>query len=209
MYFEKSDNQINVLNVYFLAKLLSKSFKNSMSTVKKVSLIMIAFLLSTHAFAHRTAIDEVDDCIIRVGFGSVHFTAYTPALSGGKEYCNNIPQLGLTNFVFDFDGKKLRHVSIEFEITKEPEGTRVFYQQPTLVKTGNFNGKVDFSKYGKGDYLAHVTIVEKNKKLDSHLPFKVGFEEKSYGRMITILLTLTILGLVLFIMVKKSKEIGT
>jgi hypothetical protein len=85
----------------------------------------------------------------------------------------------MTNLVFDYEGKSLRNLTVEFEVTKEPEGTRVFYQEPTKIKTGTVNGVVDFSKFGAGNYLAHVAIVHKDKSLDSHIPFSVGLEEES------------------------------
>jgi hypothetical protein len=33
---------------------------------------------------------------------------------------------------------------VEFEVTKEPEGTRVFYQAPEKIKKGTVDAKVDF-----------------------------------------------------------------
>ena len=89
-----------------------------------------------------------------------------------------IPNVGLTNLIFDYEGKKLRDVSIEFEVTKEPEGTRIFYLEPQKTKSGTVKADVDFSKYGAGDYLAHVTIVHDGEKQDTHLPFVVGAEEE-------------------------------
>ena len=193
----------------------SETMKYSISLPKPfVNPLILAFLLivvlaifPSIAKAHRGAVDENDDCIIHVGYEGVHFTAYTPTLTGAKEYCKNIPQLGPTNFVFDYEGNKLRHTTVEFEITKEPEGTRIFYQKPKIIKTGNFNGLIDFSKYGAGDYLAHVAIVQKDKKLDTHLSFRVGFEEASYSKIFLISITLLVLFTVLFLMIRASKNI--
>ncbi|NOQ36241.1 MAG: hypothetical protein GQ569_10145 [Methylococcaceae bacterium] len=140
------------------------------------SLILIA-TFSTTSYAHRGAPDQIDACRIKVGYEKIHFTAYTPKFSKNQGYCQFIPNVGVTSLVFDYEGKKLRDVSIEFEVTKEPEGTRVFYQAPKKIKTGTVNGTVDFAKFGEGDYLAHVTIVHNGEKLDSHLPFAVGVSE--------------------------------
>jgi hypothetical protein len=156
--------------------------------------------------AHKGPVDDIDECKIRVGYEWIHFTAYTPKFTGAREYCKNIPQLGPTNLVFDYEGKKLRHITVEFEVTKEPEGTRIFYQEPQMIKSGTVNGLVDFSQYGAGDYLAHVTIVHKNKRLDSHLSFKVGFEEKSYGRLINFLVSLFVVFVLIFIMIRKANK---
>ena len=133
--------------------------------------------LPSAVYAHRGASNEVDACNILVGHERVHFTAYTPTFTT-KEYCQSIPHLGMTNLVFDYDGKGLRNLTVEFEVTKEPEGTRIFYQEPTKIKSGTVNGVVDFSKFGAGNYLAHVAIVHKDKSIDSHIPFSVGLEEE-------------------------------
>ncbi|WAR46101.1 hypothetical protein [Methylomonas rapida] len=90
----------------------------------------------------------------------------------------------------------MRNFSVEFEITKEPEGTRVFYQEPQKIKTGTMNGLVDFSQYGAGNYLAHIAIVDKDKHLYSHIPFSVGLEslnEKSYMQQILVISGLCLL----------------
>lgn len=146
--------------------------------------------------AHRGAVDEIDACNVRVGIDSVHFTAYTPELSGSKGYCNAIPEVGQTHLVFDYGGKALRTIDVEFEITKEPEGTRVFYQEPHKVKTGSFSGIVDFKQHGAGNYLAHITIVDKDKRLDSHIPFSVGLEDPDQFNFVPLLV---VFGLSIFV----------
>ena len=182
------------------------TFYGCLSYVFKLTIpfLVFAVLLPTSVSAHRGAIGEIDDCRIRVGSERVHFTAYTPTLTPGKEYCKTIPQLGPTNLVFDYEGKELRNLTVEFEITKEPEGTRIFYQEPKTNKTGTVNGLVDFSQYGAGDYLAHVTIVHNGEKLDAHLPFKAGIEEKSYTGLIKIAFFIALF-LAIFLMIRKAK----
>lgn len=147
-------------------------------------------LISTNVEAHRGAVDEIDACNVRVGFERVHFTAYTPTLSGGMEYCSIIPDVGPTNLVFDYEGRSLRNVSVEFEITKEPDGKRVFYQAPQKIKTGTANGMVDFREYGAGSYLAHIAIVDKDQRLDTHIPFSVGVEPVGSNRNMTNILAI-------------------
>ncbi len=174
-------------------------------------LLIAAFLLScliivSPAHAHRGAVDEIDACNIRVGVDSVHFTAYTPELSGSKGYCNAIPQVGQTHLVFDYGGKALRTIDVEFEITKEPEGTRIFYQEPQKVKTGSFSGIVDFSQYGAGNYLAHITIVDNDKQLDSHIPFSVGLEDPDSFNFMPLLFVFGLSAFVVLAFMYVSKD---
>lgn len=160
-----------------------------------------------NVYAHRGAENEVDPCNILVGHEKVHFTAYTPTFSGEKEYCQVIPFLGKTNLVFDYGGKSLRDLTVEFEVTKEPEMTRVFYQEPRKVKSGTVNGEVDFSKFGEGKYLAHIAIVYKNKTIDSHIPFTINSEaEPSSNFPIRSIVMLSIIAAVFFVMKRAASK---
>jgi hypothetical protein len=164
---------------------------------------LLTIALPSTVYAHRGANNEVDACNILVGHERVHFTAYTPKFSN-KEYCQSIPHLGATNLVFDYDGKGLRNLTVEFEVTKEPEGTRIFYQEPTKIKSGTVNGVVDFSKFGAGNYLAHVAIVHKDKSIDSHIPFSVGLEEESSDNLPMKALFIVVLIAAVFYLMKRA-----
>lgn len=168
------------------------------STIKfwtVLSALCLSVLFSAPSYSHRGALDEIDVCRIRVGTEKIHFTAYTPTFTQSQGFCRFIPNVGLTNLIFDYEGKKLRDVSIEFEVTKEPEGTRIFYQEPQKAKTGSVKADIDFSKYGAGDYLAHVTIVHDGEKQDTHLPFVVGAEESKtpWGRYLFFVVSVAVL----------------
>lgn len=170
--------------------------------------LFIGLLLSSVANAHRGARNEVDTCRFSVGSEIIHFSAYTPALTGGQDYCHDIPDVGLAHLVFDYEGKKLRNTTVEFEITKEPEGTRIYYQKPEKIKKGSVDAKIDFNKYGAGSYLAHVTIMHKGEKLDSHLPFSVGTDPDDSGvpYKIIIPIILVIITLIVVSVTTKRKD---
>jgi len=119
---------------------------------------------------------EGDSCRIQVAGHWVNFAAYTPAFTAYTKYCTSIPNLGMTDLVFDYEGRKLRKMTVEFEITKEPEGTQIYYQEPKVHKTGSVNTQIDFSKYGPGHYMAHVTLVNEGKRTDQDIPITVGGE---------------------------------
>ena len=141
-----------------------------------LSILLLALIIPSTATAHRGAKGEVDTCRISVGKEVIHFSAYTPTLTGGQSFCHIIPEVGLTDIVIDYEGKKLRNTTVEFEITKEPEGSRVYYNKPEKFKKGTVDAKVDFSQPGAGNYLLHVTVVNAGETIDSHLPFSVGME---------------------------------
>lgn len=167
---------------------------------------LFLFVFSAISLAHRGPANEVDNCRIRVGSEKIHFTAYTPTFTQSQGFCQAIPNVGKTNLVFDYEGHKLRNVTVEFEITKEPDGTRIFYQEPKKIKSGTVNAEVDFSQHGAGDYLAHVTIMNDGEKLDTHLPFAVGVEEEKSSGIWKIVIPAVFIAVMLFFMFRTSKS---
>jgi len=197
-----------------------KQFSLSILTGKMrlfLSVLFLSIVFQSVANAHRGATNEIDMCRFLVGNEVIHFSAYTPAISGGESFCRVILNVGETHLIFDYEGKKLRQTTVEFEITKEPQGTRIFYQKPEKIKKGSVDARINFDKLnaGSGHYLAHVTIVYQGEKLDSHLPFSVGIgpEDELNLTVIIASIILSIIGLVVFIrMVRKfnaNKEQGT
>ena len=66
-----------------------------------------------------------------------HHTAYQPKAYPAEEFCGNIPDANsLTQLVFDYQDQRYRDRAIEFEVTKEPEGKRVFFQEAKKHKSG-------------------------------------------------------------------------
>ncbi|MFM8443676.1 MAG: FixH family protein [Methylococcus sp.] len=155
--------------------------------------LLAASLLPINAWSHGGASVDTDQCRVQIGSHLVHFTAYQPQLTGTTEYCNAIPELGQATVVFDYEGKALRNMTVEFEITKEPEGTRVFYQPPSTHPNGTFNANINFTEAGK--YRVHVTLVNEGQKVDEHIGFVVGAGAAGVPTStIVVILTLLIAG---------------
>ncbi len=173
-----------------------------------LSVIFLTILMPPPAYAHRGAKNEIDTCRFSVGSEVIHFSAYTPRFSDGESFCHTIPNIGETHLVFDYEGNKLRKTTVEFEITKEPDGTRIFYQKPEKIKKGSVDAKINFNMPGAGvgHYLAHITIMYKGEKLDTHLPFSVGMEPADEGiSFVTIIsIIIALIGLIVFIMMVRK-----
>ena len=45
------------------------------------------------------------------------------------------------------------------------------------------NAAIDFSQHGAGDYKIRITIVHKDKRLDTYLPLQIGMDSGSFGGM--------------------------
>lgn len=156
---------------------------------------LLVLLAPSSAWAHRTAEDQFDPCQIQVGYEPIHITAYTPKLTKAEQFCQEIPGLGQTQLVFDYVGKKLRNIPIEFEVTKEPEGKRLYYHPPVVNHQGTMSATIDFKPHGAGDYKIRVTIVHKGKRLDTFLPIKIGVGGGvSMPKIFTVFLILALAG---------------
>jgi len=147
-------------------------------------------LLPATAWSHGGVGIDADPCRVRIGPHLVHFTAYQPELTGSTDYCNTIPKAGPAIIVFDYEGKALRNMTVEFEVTREPQGSRVFHQPASTHPNGSFNSQVDFAEAGQ--YLVHITLVNGNEKVDKHIALTVGpaggFPTKTLIIVLTLLL---------------------
>lgn len=166
-----------------------------------LGLLLAAVLPASPAFAHGGASVDTDQCRIFVGPHLVHFTAYQPQLTGSTEFCGEIPEIGTTTMVFDYEGKALRNMTVEVEFTKEPEGTRIAYLPPATHTSGTFNTTYNFTEGGK--YLAHVTLINEGVKIDAHVPFKVGTAKNEVSSSTKIIIA-TVLVSVLYILYLSS-----
>lgn len=165
---------------------------------------LIILIMPTMVWSHRVADNQIDPCQIQVGYEPIHITAYTPILTKAKQYCQNIPGLGQTQLVFDYVGKKLKYITLEFEVTKEPEGKRVFYQEPIKNIHGTMNAAIDFSQYGAGQYKVRITIVHKGKRLDTFLPLQVGMDSGNSSGMGMLLMLLAVLATAYYFLIYKG-----
>lgn len=171
------------------------------SLVLPFALLLAALLPFTNAFAHGGASVDTDQCRISVGPHLVHFTAYQPQLTGNAEFCGDIPEIGPTVMVFDYEGKALRNMTVEVEFTKEPEGSRILYLPPSTHSSGTFNTSYNFTDPGK--YLVHVTLVNDGQKIDAHIPLKVGTAKNEISSSTKIIIV-TVLVAVLYILYLSS-----
>lgn len=190
--------------VWALMSIIGQTIKKKLQLI--LSVLFCSIILSSSVSAHRGSPSEIDTCRIPVGGEVIHFTAYTPQFTAGTGFCQVIPDIGATHLVFDYEGRKLRNTTVEFEITKEPEGTRIYYQKPEKIKKGTMDAKIDFSKHGAGNYLVHITIVYEGEKQDSHLPFTVGLGQVGGDTPYLVIILGGIILIVLAVMVVMSRS---
>ena len=66
-------------------------------------------------------------------------------------------------------------MAVEFEVTKELEGTRVFFQDAKKHKSGTVVLTLPNGVPEAGKYLIHITLhKDDGERLDAHMSFKSG-----------------------------------
>ncbi len=151
---------------------------NTARFIKKLCLAFSGLLFSAALWAHGGAAGtDTDQCKFELEPGHwIHYTAYQPSLYQAQEFCGSLPGTTTkTQLVFDYQDMRYRNMAVEFEVTKEPEGTRVFFQPATKHKSGTVNLELPNGVPEPGQYLIHITLVpDQGERLDAHMAFKAG-----------------------------------
>ena len=154
---------------------------NSTHILRKGSLVLLGLLFSASLWAHGGAAGtDTDQCKFELEPSHwLHYTAYQPNAFPAEDFCANIPRANeLTLLVFDYQDMKYRDMSVEFEVTKEPEGTRVFFLPAAKHRKGTVELRLPNGVPEAGKYLIHITLVpdadKPGTRLDAHMGFKAG-----------------------------------
>jgi hypothetical protein len=159
---------------------------NSTQIFRKSLLALLGLLFSASLWAHGGAAGtDTDQCKFELEPSHwLHYTAYQPNAFPAEDFCANIPRANeLTLLVFDYQDMKYRDMSVEFEVTKEPEGTRVFFLPAAKHKKGTVELKLPNGVPEAGKYLIHITLVPdadkmdartQGSRLDAHMGFSAG-----------------------------------
>jgi hypothetical protein len=151
---------------------------NKSNMIKKVFLGLVALMFSATLWAHGGAAGtDTDQCKFELEKDHwLHYTAYQPSSFPAEEFCASLPK---TNekilLVFDYQDQRYRNNTVEFEVTKEPEGTRVFFLPGAKHKSGTVELNLPEGVPEAGKYLIHITLVpDKGERLDAHMSFSAG-----------------------------------
>lgn len=158
---------------------------NKTNFITKSLLAIVGLVFSSVLWAHGGAAGtDTDQCKFELEPGHwIHYTAYQPQAYPAEEFCGNLPDsTTMTQLVFDYQDVRYRDMNIEFEVTKEPEGKRVFFQEAAKHKSGTVVLNLPNGVPEAGQYLIHITLVPDaadvakigKDRLDVHMGFKAG-----------------------------------
>ena len=149
------------------------------SIMRKSFIALLGMLFSATLWAHGGAAGtDTDQCKFELEPDHwIHYTAYQPSKFPAEEFCGNLPDTStLTQLVFDYQDVRYRNRAVEFEVTKEPEGKRVFFQAAKKHKSGTVVLKLPNGVPEPGKYLIHITLkgATEAENLDAHMSFVAG-----------------------------------
>jgi hypothetical protein len=162
---------------------------NKTQLVRKGLLGLLGTLFTATVWAHGGAAGtDTDQCKFELEPNHwIHYTAYQPVAYPAEEFCGKLPGTDTkTQLVFDYQDMRYRDMAVEFEVTKEPEGTRVFFLPSAKHKKGTINLDLPNGVPEPGQYLIHITLVPdpnttdnrvQGQRLDVHMGFKAGTGE--------------------------------
>ncbi len=159
---------------------------NTTRILRKGFLVLMGLLFSASLWAHGGAAGtDTDQCKFELEPTHwLHYTAYQPNAFPAEDFCANIPRANeLTLLVFDYQDMKYRDMLVEFEVTKEPEGTRIFFLPAAKHKKGTVELRLPNGVPEAGKYLIHITLIPdadkmdartQGSRLDAHMSFSAG-----------------------------------
>jgi len=146
--------------------------------IKTGLVALAAMLFSATLWAHGGAAGtDTDQCKFELEPEHwIHYTAYQPLSYPAEDFCGNLPDTStLTQLVFDYQDPRFRNRAVEFEVTKEPEGTRIFFMKAKKHKSGSVILKLPNGVPEAGKYLIHITLInDSGENLDAHMGFVAG-----------------------------------
>jgi hypothetical protein len=167
--------------------------------VKKILLTTFVALFSASLWAHGGAKGtDTDQCKFELEPDHwIHYTAYQPNAFPAEEFCANIPRENeALILVFDYQDQKYKDDTVEFEVTKEPEGKRVFFLAGAKHKKGTVELKLPNGVPEPGNYLIHITLVpDQGERKDVHMGFKAGGGKGASNSQVFIYLILALAAL--------------
>ena len=169
----------------------SARLNTACSLIRWATALLLVFP-AVSILASGAVVGDRGSCMIKIGFYDAHFTVYQPDTRANKEFCEDLPDTGATQFVLDYLHKSLKDVPVDFRVIRDEdkigrfarwehvkdiadvEQRTVFYQQPVVRADGRLTIDMTFSN--TGGYIGIVTAPHPSKEImyRAVFPFQVG-----------------------------------
>jgi len=151
--------------------------------------VLPLLLVAPPVAAHGGVVAEDDLCVINIGYLRAHFKMFVPAVSGHREYCEDIPVRGETVFVMEYLHDGLSTADIDLRIVRNTTGKGNFARladiealpdleavtvshAQAIVSPGVYTALHGFDE--DGEYIGIVQAEAAGKHYTAVFPFTVG-----------------------------------
>ncbi|MCX8050025.1 MAG: hypothetical protein N3A55_10280 [Methylohalobius sp.] len=145
------------------------------------------------------------------------FSAYQPQLTGDARFCTEIPGLGSTNLVIDYEtqegstaqkeridlDRRIKEMTIEVEVKKGDQS--IFKRPAESFKKGSIESVINFQE--AGNYVVEVKLTDPSgKTIESHFPIEVG---KGEGALRNLIIAAVVIGAAVYLIYLSSAGFRT
>ena len=163
------------------------------------SLIAVSILavVPRFALAHGSVTPDADLCIIQIGYFKAHFKVYLPETHQHEDFCEDLPAIGNSVFVMEYEHDGLAKAPIDFRIIENVTGQGRFtnighieeigdleeitvFHHPAAVQADVFTIGHEFDKPGDFVGIVSVSRPDGGGLYTAVFPFEAGYTGFGY-----------------------------
>ena len=162
-----------------------------------VSLVAALAVIPRHVDAHGSVTPDADLCIIRIGYFRAHFKVYLPETHGHEDFCEDLPGIGNSIFVMEYEHDGLAEVPIDFRIIENVTGQGRFtnnthvaavgnldpitvFHHPAAIQPDVFTIAHRFDRAGEFVGIVTVALPDRDGTYTAVFPFEAGYTGLGY-----------------------------
>ena len=161
-----------------------------------IAVLIVAGVPRT-ALAHGSVTPDADLCVIQIGYLRAHFKVYLPETYQHEDFCEDLPGIGSSIFVMEYEHDGLAKAPIDFRIIENVTGKGRFtninhvrnigdleevtvFHHPAAIQVDVFTVSHEFDE--PGEFVGIVTVgkPDGNDIYTAVFPFEAGYTGLGY-----------------------------
>lgn len=149
------------------------------------------------ALAHGSVTPDADLCVIQIGYFKAHFKVYLPETRQHEDFCEDLPGIGHSVFVMEYEHDGLAQTPIDFRIIENVTGKGRFtnlghieqignldeitvFHHPAAIQADVFTVGYEFDRPGEFVGIVSVTRPDGDGLYTAVFPFEAGYTGLGY-----------------------------
>lgn len=149
------------------------------------------------ALAHGSVTPDADLCVIQIGYFKAHFKVYLPETHHHEDFCEDLPGIGNSVFVMEYEHDGLAQTPIDFRIIENITGQGRFtnlghiekienldkitvFHHPAAIQADVFTVGHNFDRPGEFVGIVSVTRPDGDGLYTAVFPFEAGYTGFGY-----------------------------